>query len=232
MGLFSRAPSGPVKAGSLPALTSTAAQADALSFQATSGGTSLGVITGTRDRLMIDLVRPAPTRAVLLCNDPLIVRLLILRLVGDGVTAVVATDRPAPWQEWVTGIGGQVPIATVRTDHTQPLPAPLIAAPLFVVEDARDVPADVYAPRLAWQTTLRVRSGLNERSRGLLEGADLIFVGKLPGDAAEAVAAALNLPAGGAESIAGLNPSGVLLVADRRYSMVATVPTPSEQRLL
>ena len=34
-----------------------------------------------------------------------------------GSTAVVATDRPTAWEYFVNVIGGQKPIATVRTDH-------------------------------------------------------------------------------------------------------------------
>lgn len=215
----------------LPSFTATPHQLVALASSATAGGTPLGLTAG-REEIGVELIRAAPTRATLLCTDPWLARLLAVRLAAIGVTTVIATDRPPPWEYFVNVVGGQTPLATIRTDHAQGLPAPSVAAPLLVIEDARDVPPETYAPRVAWQTTLHVRAGVTERSRNLVDGSDVLFVSRLPQDAATAVAAAIGLPDAGAAAIAALDEHELLVVAERRYHLVTVMPTPTERRLL
>ena len=129
-------------------------------------------------------------------------------------------------------IGGQRPIATVRTDHASALPAPSVGAPLVVIEDTRDVPPETYAPRMAWQSTIHVRAGVNERSRTLLDSSHVVLVCRLGSEAAAAVSATVGLGENGPATITALDDHAVLVIADRRAHRVTIQPTPTERRML
>ena len=90
----------------LPSLSTDTAQMGYLAGNIFAGGMVLGT-TSTRGELMIELVRPAPTRLALLCEDPWLARLITIRAAGMGANAVIATDRAAPWEYFVNVIGGQ-----------------------------------------------------------------------------------------------------------------------------
>lgn len=214
-----------------PDLYTRSDQFDYLAGNVFAGGMVLGT-TSSRGEIIVDLIRAAPTRVTLLCNDAWLVRLLTVRVAGMGSTAVVATDRPTAWEYFVNAIGGQKPIATVRTDHTQPLPAPSVGAPLVVIEDARDVPPETYAPRVAWQTTVHVRANVNERSRPLLDSSHIVLVCRLGEDAAGAVSAGLGLGDAGEQTVLGLGDHEVLVIAERRAHRVTVTPTPTERRMI
>jgi hypothetical protein len=215
----------------LPAFESEVDRLRYLSSSATAGGMPLGRTPDGED-VIVDLVRPDPTRATLFCSDPWLARLIMIRAAALGVAAIVATDRPAPWEYFVNVIGGQRPLATMRTDHRSALPAPSIGSPLMIVEDARDVPQETYAPRLAWQTTLHVRSLITERSRNLLDSSDVVFVSQMPADAAATVSAGFGLGDAGTATIAALDEYDILAIADRRYQRVSVNPTATERRML
>ena len=215
----------------VPSLFARTSQLGYLAGNVFAGGMVLGTTT-SRGEMMVDLIRAVPTRVTLLCADPWLARLLVVRVAGMGSTAVVATDRPAAWEYFVNVIGGQRPIATVRTDHGGALPAPSVGAPLVVVEDARDVPPETYAPRLAWQTTIHVRAGVNERSRTLLDGSHVVLVSRLGPDAAGAVSSALGLGEQGEATVLALGEHEVLAIADRRAHRVTVTPTPTERRMI
>ncbi len=145
---------------------------------------------------------------------------------------VVATDRATAWEYFVNVIGGQRPIAAVRTDHASALPAPSVGAPLVVIEDTRDVPAETYAPRMAWQSTIHVRAGVNERSRTLVDSAHVVLVCRLGTEAATRCR-----PRSGSATTAprpwpALGDHEVLVIADRRAHRAQVVPTPTERRML
>ena len=215
----------------LPSLSTRTSQLGYLAGNIFAGGMVLGT-TSTRGELMVELVRPAPTRLALLCEDPWLARLITIRAAGMGANAVIATDRATPWEYFVNVIGGQRAIATVRTDHASALPAPSVATPLVVVEDTRDVPPETYAPRLAWQTTIHVRAGVSERSRSLLDSSHVVLVCRLGADAAGAVSAALGLGENGQATVTSLTDHEVLVIADRRAHRVHVAPTPTERRML
>lgn len=214
-----------------PSLFAESAQLGYLAGNVFAGGLVLGS-TASRGEIMIEVIRAAPTRITLLCADPWLARLLIVRVAGMGSNAVIATDRATAWEYFVNVIGGQRPIATVRTDHAGSLPAPSVGSPLVVVEDARDVPPETYAPRLAWQTTIHVRGGINERSRTLLDASHVVLVCRLGADAATAVSASLGLGDNGAATVTALGDHEVLVIADRRAHRVAVTPTPTERRMI
>jgi hypothetical protein len=215
----------------VPTLHAQTAQLNYLAGNVFAGGMVLGM-TASRGEITVDLIRALPTRVTLLCADPWLARLLTVRVAGMGSTAVVATDRPTAWEYFVNVIGGQKPIATVRIDHGEALPAPSVGAPLVVIEDARDVPPETYAPRLAWQTTIHVRAAVNERSRTLLDSSHVVLVCRLGADAAAAVSAGLGLGENGEETVAGLGDHEVLVIADRRAHRVTVTPTPTERRMI
>lgn len=215
----------------LPSLSAQTQQLGYLAGNVFSGGMPFGT-TATRGEIMIELIRPVPTRVALLCEDPWLARLMTIRIAALGANVVIATDRATAWEYFVNVIGGQRPIATVRTDHASALPAPSVGAPLVVVEDTRDVPPDTYAPRLAWQSTIHVRAGVNDRSRTLLDSSHVVLVCRLGADAAAAVSATLGLGEHGADTVAGLGDHEVLVIADRRAHRVSVLPTPTERRML
>jgi hypothetical protein len=215
----------------LPSLFAETAQLGYLSGNVLSGGLMFGT-TASRGEVMIELIRSVPTRIALLCEDPWLARLLTIRVAGMGANAVIATDRATAWEYFVNVIGGQRPIATVRTDHASALPAPSVGAPLVVVEDTRDVPPETYAPRMAWQTTIHVRAGVNERSRTLLDSSHVVLVCRLGQDAATAVSTTLGLGENGPATVHGLDDHDVLVIADRRAHRVSVQPTPTERRML
>lgn len=215
----------------LPALHAVPAQFGYLTTNISPGGVLLGS-TASRGEVLVDLIRPVPTRVTLLGEDAWLARLLTIRLAEIGVGTVVATDRATAWEYFVNVIGGQRPIAAVRTDHASPLPAPSVGSPLVVLEDTRDVPPETYAPRMAWQTTIHVRAGLNERSRNLLDASHAVLICRLPGDAANAISAALGLGANGPATVQTLGEFETLLIADRRAHRVSVAPTPTERRML
>ncbi|MDX6496282.1 MAG: hypothetical protein QOE17_2268 [Gaiellales bacterium] len=214
-----------------PSLFAETSQLSYLAGNVFAGGMVLGT-TSSRGEIMIDVIRAVPTRITLLCADPWLARLLIVRVAGMGSNAVIATDRATAWEYFVNVIGGQKPLATVRTDHASALPAPSVGTPLVVVEDARDVPPETYAPRLAWQTTIHVRAGVNERSRTLFDASHVVLVCRLGADAATAVSSSLGLGDNGPSTVAALADHEVLVIADRRAHRVSVTPTPTERRMI
>ncbi len=215
----------------LPSLSAQTPQLTYLAGNVFAGGMPFGT-TSTRGDIMIELIRSVPTRVALLCDDPWLARLMTIRIAGMGANVVIATDRATAWEYFVNVIGGQRPVATVRTDHASALPAPSVGAPLVVIEDTRDVPPETYAPRMAWQSTIHVRAGVNERSRTLLESAHVVLVCRLGTEAATAVSAALGLGDNGPETVAALDDHEVLVIADRRAHRATVLPTPTERRML
>lgn len=215
----------------LPSLHAETAQLGYLAGSVSAGGLVIGTST-SRGEIMIELIRAVPTRATLLCADPWLARLICVRVAGMGANTVIATDRAAAWQYFVNVIGGQKPIAAVRTDHGDALPAPSVGSPLVVIEDTRDVPPDTYAPRLAWQSTIHVRGGLGERSRTLVDASHVVLVCRLGTDAATAVSTVVGLGDNGPRAVSALGEHEVLLIADRRAHRVTVTPTPTELRML
>lgn len=215
----------------LPSLQAQTPQLGYLAGNIFAGGMVFGT-TASRGEIMIELIRSVPTRVTLICENPWLARLTTVRVAGMGANVVIATDRATAWEYFVNVIGGQRPIATVRTDHAGALPAPSVGSPLVVVEDTRDVPPETYAPRMAWQTTIHVRAGVNERSRTLLDSSHVVLLCRLGQDAATAVSAALGLGDNGPATVAALGDHDVLVIADRRAHRVAVTPTPTEGRML
>jgi hypothetical protein len=215
----------------LPSLFTETSQLGYLAANIFGGGMVLGS-TSSGGEIMVDLIRAVPTRLALLCEDPWLARLLTVRVAGMGANAVIATDRATAWEYFVNVIGGQRPIAAVRTDHSSALPAPSIGSPLIVIEDTRDVPPETYAPRMAWQSTVHVRASINERSRTLVDASHVVLVCRLGPDAATTVSNALGLGENGAATVAALGEHEVLVIADRRAHRVSVAPTPTERRML
>jgi hypothetical protein len=85
---------------------------------------------------------------------------------------------------------------------------------------------------MAWQSTIHVRAGVNERSRTLLDSSHIVLVCRLGHDAATAVSAALGLGDSGPATVAALGDHEVLVIADRRAHRVTVTPTPTERRML
>ena len=107
----------------LPSLFTETPQLTYLAGNIFGGGMVLGA-TSTGGDVMIELIRAVPTRIALLCEDPWLARLVTVRVAGMGANAVIATDRATAWEHFVNVIGGQRPIATVRTDHASALAGP------------------------------------------------------------------------------------------------------------
>lgn len=215
----------------LPSLSGRSGQLGWLAGNVFAGGLVIGT-TISRGEIVIELTRAVPTRVTLLCDDAWLARLLTIRSAGMGANVVIATDRPGPWENFVNLIGGRQPIAAVRTNHRSALPAPSVAAPLVVIEDTREVPPETYAPRLAWQSTIHVRAGVNEASRALLDASHIVLVCPLGSDAPIAVSNALGLGEHGAGTVAALGEREVLVIAGQRAHRVSVMPTPTERRMM
>ena len=168
-----------------------------------------GVVLGADadgEPVAVTLVRPAPTRVVLL-GGLYLARQVTLRAVGTGTRAVVVTGRPPVWDavrragevpgaEAPDAPGADDPAAPVRVVREAPADLAAGGEPLLVVYDrgatARG-PAPARRPR---QTTLVVLPSLVPAVSDLADDADLVLIQRLPPHEAELAGQALATHAG------------------------------------
>lgn len=216
---------------------------DALGPPVRPAGVVLGADTGG-EPVAVTLVRPAPTRVVLL-GGLYLARQVTLRAVGTGTRAVVVTGRPPVWD--AVRRAGQVPGAEVAdvddpaaADPAAPVrvvrepPADLAAGaePLLVVHDrgatARG-PAPARRPR---QTTLVVLPSLVPAVSDLADDADLVLIQRLPPHEAELAGRLWRLTPAMTETLRTLPDRGIVVLGRNLWRRVDLVTGPRETAIL
>ncbi|MDD7938545.1 hypothetical protein PHK61_08975 [Actinomycetospora lutea] len=189
-----------------------------------------GVVLGADpdgEPVTVALVRPAPTRVVLL-GGLYLARQVTLRAVGAGSRAVVVTGRPPAWDAVLDAADDRVRVVGE-------LPPDLAVAdgdPLLVVHDrgatARG-PAPARRPR---QTTLVVLPSLVPAVSDLADDADLVLIQRLPPHEAELAGRLWRLNPAMTEALRTLPDRGVVLLGRNLWRRVDLVTGPRESAIL
>ena len=179
----------------------------------------------------VTLLRPAPVRVVVL-GQAWLASLLALRAALLGAGVVVVTERPAPWHLLVRAVGGNEPFAAVVPPGAAVGgPSPGVTSPVLTLHDG-GAGAEAALARAPWQTSVHLLFRIGGQPAAVLDTADLVLVPQVPAEEAEAVTAALRLPAGLAVHLAGLGPAEVLAATRSRTTVVTVQASPTEQSVL
>lgn len=224
-----------------PAFSAPAALLDTLGPPVRPAGMVLGA-DPDGEPVTVSLVRPAPTRAVLL-GGLYLARQVTLRAVGAGAHAVVVTGRPPVWDA-VRRAAEPDDARHVPPDEDDPdaavrvvrEPPPDLSvpggAPLLVVYDrgatARG-PAPARRPR---QTTLVVLPSLVPAVSDLADDADLVLIQRLPPHEAELAGRLWRLTPTMTETLRTLPDRGVVLLGRNLWRRADLVTGPRETAIL
>lgn len=185
-----------------------------------------GVVLGAdRDGgpVSVTLVRPGPTRVVLL-GGLYLARQVTLRTVGTGSGAVVVTGRPPVWEAVRDAADDRVRVV----GETPPDPAVPGDRPLLVVYDRGATvrgPAPARRPR---QTTLVVLPSLVPAVSDLADDADLVLIQRLPPHEAELAGRLWRLTPRMTETLRTLPDRGAVLLGRNLWRRVDLVTGPRE----
>jgi hypothetical protein len=214
---------------------------DALGPPVRPAGVVLGADTDG-EPVAVTLVRPAPTRVVLL-GGLYLARQVTLRAVGTGTRAVVVTGRPPVWDavrragevpgaEAAETADADDPAAPVRVVREPPADLAAGGEPLRVVYDrgatARG-PAPVRRPR---QTTLVVLPSLVPAVSDLADDADLVLIQRLPPHEAELAGRLWRLTPAMTETLRTLPDRGIVVLGRNLWRRVDLVTGPRETAIL
>ena len=208
---------------------------DAISPSTDRGGMILGC--GPRDEpLSVSVLRPLPTRLVLV-GGLYLAHQVALRAMATGAWVVVATGRPAAWQQLVRAAGEgpddrPAPLMQVRQLAPVELPRASEDAPLLVVHDGGAVPQELFPPRSPWQSTLYVLPYLHPQAEDTAINADLVLLQRLPIGQAQLAARMWRLPAPMAQQLAALTDDGVVALGPNLWLPLRLVTTPAERAIL
>ena len=208
---------------------------DAISPSVDRGGMILGC--GPQDEpLSVSVLRPLPTRLVLV-GGLYLARQVALRAMATGAWVVIATGRPAAWQQLVRAAGAgpdgrPAPLVQVRQLAPVELPRASQDAPLLVVHDGGAVPQELFPPRSPWQSTLYVLPYLHPQAEGTAINADLVLLQRLPVGQAQLAAGMWRLPAPMAQQLATLADDGVVALGPNLWLPLRLVTTPAEREIL
>ncbi len=208
---------------------------DAISPSTDRGGMILGC--GPRDEpLSVSVLRPLPTRLVLV-GGLYLARQVALRAMATGAWVVVATGRPAAWQQLVQAAGEgpdgrPAPLMQVRQLAPVELPRASEDAPLLVVHDGGAVPQELFPPRSPWQSTLYVLPYLHPQAEDTAINADLVLLQRLPVGQAQLAARMWRLPTPMAQQLAALTDDGVVALGPNLWLPLRLVTTPAEREIL
>jgi hypothetical protein len=208
---------------------------DAISPSVDRGGMILGC--GPQDEpLSVSVLRPLPTRLVLV-GGLYLARQVALRAMATGAWVVVATGRPAAWQQLVRAAGAgpdgrPAPLVQVRQLAPVELPRASPDAPLLVVHDGGAVPQELFPPRSPWQSTLYVLPYLHPQAEGTAINADLVLLQRLPVGQAQLAAGMWRLPAPMAQQLATLADDDVVALGPNLWLPLRLVTTPAEREIL
>ncbi|MGH3772808.1 MAG: hypothetical protein ACRDRW_15690 [Pseudonocardiaceae bacterium] len=225
----------PVGAAVAPEFLVTPDLLDTISPSVDRGGTVLGC--GSQDEpLSVSVLRPLPTRLVLV-GGLYLAHQVTLRAMATGAWVLVATGRPAAWQQLVRAAGEgpdgrPAPLVHVRQLLPVELPRASAEAPLLVVHDGGAVPRELFPPRVPWQTTLSVLPYLHPQAEDTAVNADLVLLQRLPADQAQLAAEMWRLPAPMATQLAELTDDGVVALGPNLWLPLRLVTTPAEREIL
>lgn len=214
------------------------AELEALSLTADRGGIVIGsdVHGGA---LALNLVRPTPTRLVLL-GGLYLARQVVLRAAATGASVVIATGRPAAWAPLLRATASPAPQrwrsspVPVQLRGLQPaaLPHPSEEHPLLVVHDGSAVPQELYPPNGSWQTAAYVLPYLHPQAARTATGADVALVQRLPVGQAQLAGRMWRLHPAQSHQLASLTDDGVVAVGDGLWLPLRLVTTGLESALL
>jgi ESX secretion system protein EccE len=208
---------------------------DAISPSTDRGGMILGC--GPQDEpLSVSVLRPLPTRLVLV-GGLYLARQVALRAMATGAWVVVATGRPAAWQQLVRAAGEgpdgrPAPLMQVRQLAPVELPRASEDAPLLIVHDGGAVPQELFPPRSPWQSTLYVLPYLHPQAEDTAINADLVLLQRLPVGQAQLAARMWRLPTPMAQQLATLTDDGVVALGPNLWLPLRLVTTPAEREIL
>ena len=232
---MSRTVGNPVGGAVAPEFLVTPDLLDAISPSVDRGGMVLGC--GPQDEpLSVSALRPLPTRLVLV-GGLYLARQVALRAMATGAWVVVATGRPAAWQQLVRAAGEgpdgrPAPLVQVRQLAPVELPRASEDAPLLVVHDGGAVPQELFPPRSPWQTTLYVLPYLHPQAEGTAINADLVLLQRLPVGQAQLAARLWRLTAPMAKQLAVLTDDGVVALGPDLWLPLRLVTTHAEREIL
>lgn len=215
---------------------------ETLSLTADRGGIVVGSdVHG--DPVQLNLVRPTPTRLVLL-GGLYLARQVVLRAAATGASVVIATGRPAAWEPLLRATVDPAserahPAAESVTESIQlrglqpaALPRSSEENPLLVVHDGSAVPQELYPPHGSWQTTAYVLPYLHPQAASTATSADVALVQRLPVGQAQLAGRMWRLHAAHSHQLASLTDDGVVAVGDGLWLPLRLVTTGLESALL
>jgi hypothetical protein len=193
-------------------------------------GAALPLGTTRTDRpANITLLRAEPSQLVVV-GAPWVASLLLLRAAVLGATAVIVTDRPAPWAQLVRRVGGVQPFAAVVPPDVGAWPTASAAAPLFVLYDGAS--GENQLARAPWSTAAHLVPRLTPALGSLLDAADLVLVPRPAPDEADTAIELLRLPPAIMAQFERMTPTELLTVTRHRALFVTITPTAAESSLL
>ncbi|GLZ44611.1 hypothetical protein Acsp06_07960 [Actinomycetospora sp. NBRC 106375] len=198
---------------------------------------SAGVVLGADpdgEPVVVDLLRPAPTRVVLL-GGLYLARQVTLRAVGTGAHAVVVTGRPPVWDAVRESAGpfGEGAEDVVRILREAPGDLAVGHGPPLLVVHDRGATARGPAPaRRPHQTTLVVLPSLVPAVSDLADDADLVLIQRLPPHEAELAGRLWRLTPAMTETLRTLPDRGAVLLGRNLWRRVDLVTGPRETAIL
>jgi hypothetical protein len=202
---------------------------DAISPPVERGGVILGC--GSQDEpLSVSMLRPQPTRLTLV-GGLYLARQLALRAMATGAWVIVATGRPAAWQQLVRA-GGDGPLPQLCPLAPVELPRASEDAPLLVVHDGGALSQELFPPRSPWQSTLCLLPYLHPQAESATINADLVLLQRLSGEQAELAGTMWRLTAPMTRQLAALTDDGVVALGPNLWLPLRLVTTPAEREIL
>lgn len=223
------------RAAVAPEFLVTAGLLEAISPAVDPGGVILGC--GSRNEpLSVSVLRPLPTRLVLV-GGLYLARQVALRAMATGAWVLVATARPAAWEQLVRAAGPApdgrpAPLVHLRALAPVELPRPPQDAPLLVVHDGGAAPQDLFPPRSPWQTTLYVLPYLHPQVEDVALTADLVLLQRLPVAQAQLAAGMWRLPESMTRQLSALTDDAAVALGPNLWLPLRLVTTPAEQKIL
>lgn len=194
-----------------------------------------GVVVGADpdgEPVAVSLVRPEPTRVVLL-GGLYLARQVTLRAVATGTRAVVVTGRPPAWEAVRRAGARDSDDETVRVVGEPP---PDLAVPdgrpLLLVHDRGATARGPSPARRAWQTTLVVLPSLVPAVSDLADDADLVLLQRLPPHEAELAGRLWRLTPTMSETLRTLPDRGAVLLGRNLWRRLDLVTGPRETAIL
>jgi hypothetical protein len=203
-----------------------------------------GVVLGADpdgEPVAVTLVRPAPTRVVVL-GGLYLARQVVLRAAGVGIRSVVVTGRPPVWES--VRLAAQPADAEAAAEPDDPEagvrvvaepPADLAVpggSPLLVVHDRGATARGSSPARRPRQTTLVVLPSLVPAVSDLADDADLVLLQRMPPHEAELAGRLWRLTPAMTETLRTLPDRGLVVLGRNLWRRVDLVTGPRETAIL